>query len=361
MLRPLKALGKGGSEPSDISFLRRTQYVANDDRAGRGATAATAGFGSHVPLKRRRVDASKEDLNYILRATMKGFDIANAGSAPTSENGIRALQPTREELDAWNRPKHPSKPHLKVLDSYPLLPDLGSITNAPDGGFSVITFKGLPTNVKDQYDERLDAAVLRSLIDDLVIQDYHARMRAHSSNPSVIPRPQAPSINLELFLPQDPESTNLLKRKRDIHNRNTQELSDDENVIKLKHIRNYESGLQTENQDKYQEIGLTLHDPLPEEEQNPARPQKGAYFYPITGKVYVKPRRMLRGGAEEDQQEAHELDLTFKHPDPEELERRETIKATWEGRRGVDEQMTTTANGGEPGHADDDAEGDDDE
>lgn len=359
LLRPLKSLGKGGSEASDISFLRRTQYVANDDRSGRGATISASGFNP-APVKRRRVDVSVEDVASILRSTVKGFNIANPGYASISENGVRVLHPSKEELEAWNKPKHPSKPHLKVLDSYPLLPDLNAITNAPDGGFSIIKIMGQPTNTKDQHDSRLDTAFLSSIVDESVIQDYQTRLRAHNSNPSINPRPQAPTINFSLFLTPDIESTNALKRKRDIYDadRDSTDLythhargtpaSEPKDVIKLKHTRNYETGLQTEQSDRYQEIALALYDPEIKtsdgsngSKRSGAQKAKGAYFYSLSSKIQLKPRRKLLTGNEADDDGddiAHEMDLRFADADADadadgkEAARREEIKARFEGR-----------------------------
>jgi hypothetical protein len=347
LLRPLKSLGKPKNEVADVSFLRRTQYVA-EDRTSRGVVDRQ----STGQIKRRRLDAQKEDPTHILRSVIKGFDIANPGTSNISadENGVKGLPATPAENDAWRRPKHPTKPHLKMLDSYPLLPDLDGLTMDQQGGYSILKFIGNPTSVIDQHDERLETSLLRQLdMDPNIISDYSQRMAEHKANPERVPEPALPELHFELFLPKDNMSAWNLKRHRDIDDEDkdspslfTASTNDDgeKDCFQLTFTRQYETGVQQSHTEApYQEVALALHDPEMEGDPTHGRLQKAAYFYPITSKAQIRPRRVAQlarlGLASQTQDQDDKIDainLTFRDAAEEDREVRDQVLAELESK-----------------------------
>ena len=342
---------------ADISFLRRTQYTAED-------RSRIEGSSSRAPtavIKKKRADAAKEDPMTILRSVIKGFDIANPSSAytgPDTATQIRGLTPKPQEIDAWRNPKHPTKPHLKLMDAYPLLPDLDAFTEDGQGGYAVLKFVGNPTAVNNRPDERLDAALLRSLqVDEAVINDYHQRLAAHKANPDRNPVPQMPTVNYELFLPTDENMTQAIKRKRDVADagRDDPDLYTDihdveageKDCFKLINERACESGMQQTFADNpYQEVAIALYDGDDDKEnqdgtmanggsegnQKPQKKQKAAYYYPIVAKTQVKPRRAAQLGplglarrVEETEEKIDVLAVQYRDQDEEDKEARADI------------------------------------
>ena len=332
LLRPLAELGKPAFNPAGYSFLRRTEYISSDAkaRAEAHATANAAKISGKPPTAskaRRLIDASKEDPMSILRSTVKGFDLANpedAYTGPDTTTNIRGSMPTPAETDAWRYPKHPSKPDVKLLDAYPLKPDLDAI---PDSGAYMITkFAGNPTPITESRDVRMDIGIL-------------------------YPRELAPdNYNYEFFLPADEIATKSVMRKLDIYDTAcddpalyTDKAPDGSGVFKFDFLRTYESGRgSTRGGQQYREVALALHDPALEQQlvsteyaaggngNNPL--DKGAYYYPVLSKVQLKPRRnknlaqlgLASQAMEDEVQKFDGIRLTVREPDEGERAKRAT-------------------------------------
>ena len=347
LLRPLKTLGKPKNELADISFLRRTQYIGHDNRG----PVEQMGRGPAGKVKRRKTDVSKDDPQTILRSVIKGFDVANPDSTykgPDTPDAIRGLQPSIAEMDAWKNPKHPSKSHLKKVDSYPLIPDLEAITS--DYGFTVFKFSGNPTDTTGRPDPRLESALLRPLEPSAeVVAEYRVKMAAHQADPANVPGPNLPPMNFEFFLPADDTTASNLKRKFDVYDSENDSPSLYTNVaqetgevdnFKYLHARAYETGLQQNHRDfPYQEVALALHDPELASQTNGAvdgtgstlgkSRQKAAYYYPVIAKQQLKPRRNmhlaqlgLAGRTDEEEEKVDVVEVTVREPDADELEKR---------------------------------------
>ena len=337
----------------EISFLRRTQYVAEDR-----TRIESGGRGPRGQIKRRKIDTSKEDPTHILRSAIKGFDVANPSSVytgPDTETQIRGLTASLPETEAWKHPKHPSKPHLRVVDSYPLIPDLNSLTEDDTGGYAVIKFLGNPTEINHKFDERLETALLYSEEPDPDIQaDYNARLVLHKANPTAHPAPQRPTVNLEFYMPDDEAQSRRMKRKRDVRDaeKDSAELytdidhhhPDGEEIpcFKLRNIRAYETGLQQLLvETPYQEVAIALHDREERdgdggdddgEEEGGDGMQKAAYFYPVVAKSQLKARRAvampqlgLGSQVEAAGRRNIELFVRYRDPDEEDLAHRDEI------------------------------------
>lgn len=330
LLRPLAELGKPAFNPAGYSFLRRTEYISSDAKA-RAEANANAVKSTGKPLAaskgRKPIDASKEDPVNILRSAVKGFDLANPDDAytgPDTTTNIRGAMPTPAEIDAWKRPKHPSKPDVKLLDAYPFKPDPDAVTDS--GAYMITKFAGNPTPATEARDIRMDIGIL-------------------------YPRELAPdTYNYEFFLPSKEVATENIMRKLDVNDNacNDQSLYTDKapdgsGVFKFDFLRTYEPGRgSTQGDQQYREVALALHDP--ELERQAASPEfiardngiesfdKGAYYYPVLSKVQLKPRRnknLVQLGLasqviDEEVQKFDGIRLTVREPDEGEKAKRAT-------------------------------------
>ena len=330
LLRPLAELGKPALNPAGYSFLRRTEYISTDAKTRAEANANAAkipGKPSAASKARKAIDASKEDPVSILRSTVKGFDLANPQdtyTGPDTTTNIRGDIPTPAEADAWKRPKHPSKPDVKLFDAYPLKPDLDAVTDS--GAYMITKFAGNPTPATEARDIRMDVGLL-------------------------YPRELAPNTyNYELFLPANEVATKNVMRKLDVTHDAcddpalyTDKAPDGSGVFKFDFLRTYESGRGSTRRDQqYREIALALHDPELDRRSanteyaargNKIDPlEKGAYYYPVLSKVQLKPRRNknlvqlgLASQATGDEiQKFDGIRLTVREPDEGETAKRAT-------------------------------------
>ena len=312
LLRPLSELGKPKFNPAGYSFLRRTEYISSDAkaRAEANANAAKSAAKSAGPPKARKpADTSKDDPMTILRSAVKGFDLANpedAYTGPDNNTAIRGAVPSPAETEAWKRPKHPSKPDVKLLDSYPLKPDLDATTDS--GAYMVTKFTGNPTAQTKARDTRMDVGILYPVESTQVPGTY----------------------NYEFFLPPDDVAANKIKKKLDVNNpdRDDQSLythkdTDGSGMFKYSHLRTYELNRQTNNSDQqYREVALALHEP-----DGTDGLEKGAYYYPISTKMQLKPQRnknlaqlgLASQTVNDEDKKVDALDLVIGEPDVEEL------------------------------------------
>ena len=305
LLRPLKSLGQPKTETAGVSFLRRTQYTADESGRPRIEANNSRNHVNSTVRKRKQIDLAKDDPVNILRSAIKGFDISypeDAYKGPDTSNDIRGATPTSAELEAWNRPKHPMGPDLRVVDSFPLLPDLDAFTDS--AGYLVMKFAGDPANAAESHDQRVDVGLLHPIdLSPEKVAENQARRVAHETDPLHNPLPGPPDYNYEFFLPADAQTALNVKKKFDIDNperndprlyTNTAKTAQQES-FRFNHIRVYETGMQSADfAHPYKEVALALYDPAAgeaEDDMSSERLQKAAYYYPILQKVSLKARR----------------------------------------------------------------------
>ncbi|KAL8929424.1 MAG: hypothetical protein Q9172_000475 [Xanthocarpia lactea] len=311
LLRPLTELGKPKYQGGGISFLRRTEYISSDTARARSEAAPKSAPKSPGPKLRKPVDTSKDDPINVLRAVVKGFDIANpedAYTGPDTNDNIKGLEPTPAELEAWNDPKHPLKSTLKPIDFYPILPDLEAGTDA--GDYMVAKFSTNPTQVVNKRDTRVDVGLLRPIDDEAMLAEYSAKVATHEADPMRVPHPGGAPFNYNFFLPADEASAINLRKKLDVDdpdrdnaNLYTAKNRDGKEVFRLERQRTYETGRATaqDPDHAYKEIALALHDPeldviaqdadVDTDDSSRQRLKKAAYYYPIMQKIQLKPHR----------------------------------------------------------------------
>ncbi|KAH8691200.1 Paf1-domain-containing protein [Talaromyces proteolyticus] len=336
-LVPLDQLKNPSVKNANVSFLRRTQYIAAEHR-GPGGFKPTA--GKPKPRLAEKGKLANDDPLYIKKYIMKGFDIAYPHSKHTGEDTaerIKGHTPQKPELDAWAKPVHPENPKLKPVGFFPVLPDLQGY---PDpGGFVQFKFDKPPLlAASGKRDERIDVGLLYpSAPSDEILQEHEAKTTLHKNNPKVYKDPGPIPWNYDLFVPDNKSSVTKIKESLDPLNpkRNSEELytqDDGENKFHLyDRLRTYYTKAQQLNQDqKQRDIALTLFDPA--KSTNIDRDTiKAAYYYPILGKMRLAPeraRKIARAGlvparaesTREDQ--ADQIHVTVRDPDEAEIYKR---------------------------------------
>ena len=322
LLRPLSELGKPKFSTGGHSFLRRTEYISSDAKARAEANASAAKASSKSPtskLARKQTDTTRDDPINILRHVIKGFDLANPDDVYMGQDDathLKGAQSTAAEVEAWKRPRHPTKPDLRLLDSYPVKPDLEATTDS--GAYILMKFAGNPTNSNHEHDARMDVGILNPV--EKAGDEY----------------------DHEFYLPQ-PQAVRQIKRKYDYVD--VDDNDDDETnlhrnkdgvpAFRYQHHRTFDVARQVNTLDQpYKEVALALHDPnldLQGDAVGPgSRLQKGAYYYPIGVKMQLKPRRnknlanlgLQQKALENEGERPDEIDLVLQDPDEDETEKR---------------------------------------
>ncbi|KAH0533940.1 hypothetical protein FGG08_007449 [Glutinoglossum americanum] len=346
LLRALATLGKPTSSlNSGVSFLRRTEYISTEQGRSRFESTTSRSLVKSAALssaKKKRSAPDQNDPLNMLRAIIKGFDIAHPDEVyrgPDTANNLRGLAPTQSDIEAWRNPKHPSKPEVKLLDSYPILPDLDAFPDT--GGYMLMKFATNPVASTDTYDERLDVGLLRPLDPRPAIQAIMQEAREqYAADPKNNPAPGPPPFDYEYFLPPDRKAVQGIKRKFSVDDSSNNLLElytnanpqTEERFFRFNRIRAYETAqVSGSAESKYDEVALALYDPALERE-NPAakkRKQKGAYYYPILQKSQIRPRRAVnsRQGTAKKEDELYTdrvdyLDVVVRDPNAEEAMRR---------------------------------------
>lgn len=300
LLRPLTSLGKPNAASGAVSFLRRTEYTASQN---------TQHFSSSTSKdllrmrneKRRKPSMNKDDPINIMRNIVKGFDIAyprDAYRGEDSTTNLRGAQVTDAELKAWSNPKHPSNPELKLLDSYPVLPDPEAIPTT--GFYMIMKFHGNPlSKTETTYDKRLDTAILKPTGDEQSEMIFNEKMAAWEQSDKSKPMPIR-EYDYDYFLPGDESAVRNFKRKLNVNDPEnddpdlyTNDIADGQRGFRYKRIRRYETfSQQGDPKEFYNDtVALALHDPEMDASDGKQRLRKGAYFYPIVQRTGLRAKR----------------------------------------------------------------------
>lgn len=304
LLKPLSALVKGAGAGGAVSFLRRTEYTASQGPQQYTSNTSKDLMRLRNDSKRRRVSEHKEHPLNIIRNVVKGFDVAYPQDAYKGEENttsIRGAAISDAEARAWSNPKHPTKPDLALLDSYPVLPDVDAIPS--NVAYIVTKFNTNPIASTNQYDERLNTAILRPK-EDKVAEARHKQRLSEWNESSGKPQPLL-EADYDYFLPIEVASVHAIKRKFDVNDPEnedpelyTDELADGQRAFKYVRLRTYETYTQKgDPNNAYDDtVAVALHDPdlvvgaVPGAKQ---RLQKAAYFYPIMQRNTLRPKRKI--------------------------------------------------------------------
>src|SRR5690242_7557792 len=214
LMRPPNALGKSHSNATGTSFLRRTEYITSSTTGGSKFESSNSSNTMRVRRKRKLQDTSVDDPLNISRHILKGFNIAypaDAYSGQDNAENIRAAEISPEERQAWNKPKHHSNPNLKLLDSYPLLPDWDATTDT--GAYMIFKYQAAPVNnpLDPSYDPRLDVALFRPAGQSINDQDLYLQEKEAQREDPTAPAPTS-RFHFEFFLPGSRERVHDIQR-----------------------------------------------------------------------------------------------------------------------------------------------------
>jgi RNA polymerase II-associated factor 1 len=345
LMRPPNALGKNQSNASGATFLRRTEYVTSSTTGGSKFESSNSTNTMRLRKKKRPMETSLNDPVNLSRHILKSFNIAYPSDAYNGQDNaenIRAAEITSEERIAWNKPKHPKNPNLQLLDTYPLLPDWDA---TPDtGAYVLFKFNAPPINnpLDSSYDPRLDVALLRPAGQTIEDQEkFLEEQEARKQDPAM--PPPIPRYQFEFFLPSDKNKVRGIKRNFTTHDpTNDADIDfdiaeDDEGqprkCFKYDNIRTYETSQQVgDPTDTYGDVvALALHDPEKHqsEQLRDSKLQKAAYFYPITQRTVLRPRRPGRIDMVGEEQKVDVIEAAGK--DLEDTERRKMYRKRAEG------------------------------
>ncbi|KAI1658224.1 Paf1-domain-containing protein [Daldinia decipiens] len=274
LLRGPGSLGHPKLAEANVSFLRRTEYISSvTTKRHDGGALRSNNPAPKRPLKRPSPERDVDSPAHIKKKIDQGFAIAAAN------------------LKDKSRVKHPSKRNLKLVDAYPLVPDLEAF---PDSG-AYVTFKFThnPLPATRVYDKRLLNGILKPISKTEAEEAAFAMaMQAHERDPQHVPKPQN-LMDYDFFLNDNLEASERFRQKFDIENPD----HDDDSLYTHKsngkpnflfpRVRTYETAqeLELNNQTKYdEEVVLAFND-------DEAIDQKAAFYYPVMQRSVIKPQR----------------------------------------------------------------------
>ncbi|KAL1953201.1 hypothetical protein VTO42DRAFT_3407 [Malbranchea cinnamomea] len=332
LLMSLDQLRNPAPKNSNVSFLRRTQYIAS---SGASRNVETKSFLAPKP-KVQKPKPSRDDPAHIKKYILKGFDIAYPNSkhiGEDTESRIRGLAPTKAEVDAWANPVHPDNSKLKPVGFYPLIPDLTGFSD--HGGYLQVKFDKAPVQADNgKRDDRMDIAILvPTTPEDRVVQEHATKQALHKANPSLYPDPGPLPFDYDLFLPERKGTSNQIKKSLNIVNPDrdnpdhyTHEGPDGQRFHRYDRVRTYATTSQVLNvEQKYKDVAVVLFDPEEgsKDKENFYRlKQKGAYYSPILSKLRLKPERsrtIAQAGLaptlpQDKSQQLHQIQLVVRDP-----------------------------------------------
>jgi RNA polymerase II-associated factor 1 len=266
------------------------------------------------PVKRKSPEPDKDSPAYVKRKIDQSFSI------------------TEQNLKDRGRIRHPSKRNLKLVDSFPLLPDLEAFPDS--GAYVTIKFLTNPVGKGTKYDTRLLNGVFRPIerteAEELAIQ---AARDAYERDPQNNPKP-ADNIHYDYYL-NDTESNGKKFRQRfDVDNPNRDDESlyphkhDSDGCFQFNRLRAYETAQESElnHWSKYDEELIVAFN-----EESTSLHQKAAYYYPVMQRSQIRPQRNKNiarkiGITDEDEQIIDQLDITVDEPTEQIREKVERFK-----------------------------------
>ncbi|PHH83037.1 hypothetical protein CDD82_3839 [Ophiocordyceps australis] len=300
LLRPMAALGKPKVAESNVSFLRRTEYISSSTSTAKRPDAA-----SHTPalMPRQLVrpprpapQAAASTPQAIKRKLDSGFDAAAA------------------EVKDPKRIRHPTKRQARCVDVLPLVPDLDGFPDS--GAYVTVKFLTNPVSSSASYDERLLSAMLRP-IERTATEEaaYEAALAAHEQDPAAYPKPQN-LMNYDFYLAHTLAAAQAFRQKFDVADaqRDNDHLythrASGRGFFQFNRVRAYETVHETEldHPTKYDDEIILSFD------------HAAVYYYPVMQRSSIRPQRTkniarVTGFTQEgDDQIVDQLDITVEEP-----------------------------------------------
>ncbi len=346
LLRPLASLGKPKSSDSGVSFLRRTEYISSHTSKSRfdSTTSRSLVTNTASRVKKLPINVDKESPEYIKQQVEKSFQIA----------ALNLKDPSRV--------KHPYKRNVKLIESFPVIPNLQPNAFPDAGGYVSIKFQTNPVPPSNVYDIRLESGVLRPLHpSDEKVALREAALLAYERDPERNPYPEIEQ-DYEFFLMDSVTDAKNFKRKYDVMNPNrdddglyTHTNEANRKCFRFKRIRAYETAASSGTQEtKYdEEIVIAIND------GSDGIHQRGAYYYPLVQRSTIRPQRKknidrqrygLIDQADENENTVDILDVSIRDPThEEEAERNVWIDSPYHVQEENDEDDQAIQDRGERG------------
>ncbi|KAK4115213.1 hypothetical protein N656DRAFT_766472 [Canariomyces notabilis] len=316
LLRPLSTLGKPKSGDTAVSFLRRTEYISSVQVQARPKPAdamflkPSSGNALKRPEKRKMSpEPDKGTPAWIKRRIEKSFEVAAANLADRS------------------RVRHPSKRNVKIVDAFPVLPDLEAFPDS--GAYVTVKFSTNPVNSSDTYDTRLLSGIFKPIERTAAEEQlYEAAKAAWERDPS-LPKPSQ-MMNYDLFLPADTRTGENFRARFDVDNpdRDSGSLytsSESGGSFRFPRVRAYETAQEKEmdHDNKYdEEVILAFRDDETETKgRHDDSAQKAVYYYPVMQRTTIRNQRtknIARTIGIADEEESHLDELHVQIDDPSE-------------------------------------------
>ena len=260
-------------------------------------------------MKRRSPEPDKDSPAYIKRKIDQSFAIAAAN------------------LKDKSRVKHPSKRNVKVVDAFPMIPDLDTF---PDSGtYVTVKFTNNPVPPSKTYDERLLRGPFRPIEKtEAETEAYDAALQAHERDPQSVPKPTN-SMNYEYYLADSTSVADKFDQRFDVSNPDR----DDDNLYTHKNakgpmfqfnrIRAYETAQETElDKDTKYDEEVVIRFSYGSDAAT-GGDQKAAFYYPVMQRTTLRPQRTKNiartiGAAVDEETGVAQLDVTVNEP-PEHL------------------------------------------
>ena len=295
-----------------VSFLRRTEYISSVQARPKPADNVFLKSSSGNALKRpeKRKASPEPDRGtpaWIKRRIEKSFDVAAANFADRT------------------RVKHPSKRNLKMVDAYPLLPDLEAFPDS--GAYVTVKFSTNPVNSSDSYDTRLLSGIFKPIERTAAEEQLYENARAAWERDPAQPKPSQ-MMNYDLFLPADAPTGDKFRAKFDVDNpdrasRSLYTSSEAGGSFRFPRVRAYETAQEKEmdHDNKYdEEVILAFRD---DETQTKRRDDDSApqavYYYPVMQRTTIRSQRtknIARTIGIADEEETHLDELHVRIDDP---------------------------------------------
>jgi len=260
-----------------------------------------------APKRKASPEPDKGSPAYIKRKIERSFDVASLG------------------LRDRSRVKHPSKRNVKLVDAYPLLPDLDAF---PDSGAYVtvkFTHNPVPNSGAAAYDTRLLSGIFKPIerTEEEEVA-YEAAMAAHERDPDRFPRPDN-KMNYEFYLATDAAAAAQFRRRFDVDDpeKDSRELypkranGEAADCFPFRRVRAYETSKEVEldHESKYsEELILAMN------EGGRGDMERGLYYYPVMQRSTVRAQRSkniartVAGMQEGEEAMIDQLDVTVDEP-----------------------------------------------
>jgi RNA polymerase II-associated factor 1 len=304
-----------------VSFLRRTEYISSVQAKPKPADHVflkSSGNALKRPEKRKASpEPDKGTPAWIKRRIEKSFEIAAANLADRS------------------RVKHPSKRNLKVVDAFPVLPDLEAFPDS--GAYVTVKFSTNPVNASDSYDTRLLSGIFKPIERTAAEEQLYETARAAWERDPSQPKPSQ-MMNYDFFLPADTLTGENFRAKFDVDNpdcdsRSLYTSSESGGSFRFPRVRAYETAQEKEmnHDNKYdEEVILAFRD---DETASKGRDddsaQKAVYYYPVMQRTTIRSQRtknIARTIGIADEEETHLDELHVQIDDPSEELRMELAR-----------------------------------